>query len=65
MKRNRQPLFIRLSKYTLKSLLNKSDRTLTKFEAILSEEARRASLAHKWVQGVIRLKKAMEGDENE
>lgn len=60
MKKLKKPLFLRLRKCPLKILLNKSDKTLSRFEAILSEEVRRATLAHKWVQGVIRLKKAME-----
>ena len=60
MSKSRKPLFVKVQKYAVGDLLRTSDYKLSKFEQILREEARQATLSYHWMQGVIRLKKAME-----
>ena len=60
-KKRRKPLFVRVQKMAVGDLLCKSDIALEKFEKRLREEARQANLSHHWMQGVIRLKRALEG----
>ena len=60
MSKYRKSLFVKVQKYAVGDLLRTSDYKLSKFEQILREEARQAPLSNHWMQGVIRLKKAME-----
>lgn len=64
-KKNRKPLFLKVQHYAVGDLLAQSDNKLKKLEQILFEESRQATLSYHWVQGVIRLKKAMEGNNHE
>ncbi|MFV0626621.1 MAG: hypothetical protein ACK5N8_04660 [Alphaproteobacteria bacterium] len=59
-KKRRKPLFLKIQRLAVGDLLAKSDTKLKEIEQILFDESRQAILAHRWVQGVIRLKKSLE-----
>lgn len=60
MKSKKKPLFLRIQHQSVGELIALSEIKLQKIEQILLNESRQATLAHHWIQGVIRLKKAME-----